>query len=71
MSNGASTSQSTPLIIGLVMGVTIAVFIYPTITALLAVGESPRDETIDAAQHAAMTIVTSMILNLDETLMRG
>ena len=39
--------------------------------ALLKVGESPRDETIDASQHAAMTIVTSMILNLDETLMRG
>ena len=39
--------------------------------ALLGVGESPRDETIDAAQHAAMTIVTTMILNLDETLTRG
>jgi len=39
--------------------------------ALLAVGESPRDETIDAARHAAMTIVTTMILNLDETLTRG
>ena len=38
---------------------------------LLAVGESKRDESIDAAQHAAMTIVTSMILNLDETLTRG
>ena len=39
--------------------------------ALLGVGESPRDETIAAAAHAAMTIVTSMILNLDETLTRG
>ena len=38
---------------------------------LLSVGESKRDESIDAAQHAAMTIVTSMILNLDETLTRG
>ena len=38
---------------------------------LLAVGESKRDESLDAARHAAMTIVTSMILNLDETLTRG
>ena len=37
----------------------------------LAIGESKRDETIDAAEHAALTIVTSMILNLDETLTRG
>jgi hypothetical protein len=37
----------------------------------LANGESKRDEKIDAAEHAAMTIVTSMILNLDETLTRG
>ena len=39
--------------------------------ALLGVGESARDETIATAEHAAMTIVTSMILNLDETLTRG
>ncbi|MEQ9411184.1 MAG: DUF1553 domain-containing protein [Fuerstiella sp.] len=39
--------------------------------ALLAIGESKRDETLDAATHAAMTVVTSMILNLDETLTRG
>jgi hypothetical protein len=38
---------------------------------LLSVGESVRDATIDPAQHAAMTIVASMILNLDETLTRG
>ncbi len=38
---------------------------------LLSVGESPRDEKLDAATHAAMTIVTSMILNLDETITRG
>ena len=38
---------------------------------LLSVGESTRDETLDAATHAAMTIVTSMILNLDETVTRG
>mgnify|MGYP002639159559 CR=1 FL=1 len=38
---------------------------------LISLGETKRDESIDAAQHAAMTIVTSMILNLDETLTRG
>ncbi len=37
----------------------------------LAIGESKRDESLDAATHAAMTVVTSMILNLDETLTRG
>jgi len=37
----------------------------------LAIGESKRDESLDAAVHAAMTVVTSMILNLDETLTRG
>lgn len=40
-------------------------------TKFLAIGESKRDEALDAATHAAMTIVTSMILNLDETLTRG
>ena len=39
-------------------------------TKLLSVGESKRDETIDARSHAAWTIVASMILNLDETLNR-
>ena len=38
---------------------------------LLAIGESDRDESLDAATHAAMTVVASMILNLDETLTRG
>ncbi|MDG1897727.1 MAG: DUF1553 domain-containing protein [Fuerstiella sp.] len=37
----------------------------------LAIGESKRDESLDTATHAAMTVVTSMILNLDETLTRG
>ncbi len=35
---------------------------------LLSVGDSMRDESLDAAQHAAWTIVASMIFNLDETL---
>lgn len=40
-------------------------------TKLISAGESPRDETLDPAIHAAMSIVTSMILNLDEVLTRG
>ena len=38
---------------------------------LLAVGEAASDESLDLSQHAAMTVVASMILNLDETLTRG
>ena len=35
---------------------------------LLSVGESPRDEKLDAAELAAWTMVASVILNLDETV---
>ena len=35
---------------------------------LLAVGESPRDPAIDPAEHAALTQVCLLILNLDEVL---
>ncbi len=35
---------------------------------LLGVGSSPRDENLNATEHAAMTVVCSMLLNLDETL---
>ncbi|MEX0867551.1 MAG: DUF1553 domain-containing protein [Pirellulales bacterium] len=38
---------------------------------LLAIGDSPREEKLDAAEHAAMTIVCSLIFNLDQTLTRG
>ena len=38
--------------------------------ALLAVGESPRNEELDAADHAALTAVCLGILNLDEALTR-
>ncbi|MCR9197284.1 MAG: DUF1553 domain-containing protein [Planctomycetaceae bacterium] len=38
---------------------------------LLAIGESPRDKSLDVVEHAAWTVVASMILNLDETLTRG
>ncbi len=36
--------------------------------ALLKTGEKPRDATIPAGQHAAMTMTASIILNLDETI---
>ena len=35
---------------------------------LLAVGESARDETIHATEHAAWTMVCNMVLNLDEVV---
>ncbi|MEE2641628.1 MAG: DUF1553 domain-containing protein [Planctomycetota bacterium] len=38
---------------------------------LLTTGEMKRDESLDAAAHAAMTIVTGIIMNLDESLTRG
>jgi len=38
---------------------------------LLSIGESKRDENLDPAQHAAMSVVCSMILNLDAVITRG
>jgi hypothetical protein len=38
---------------------------------LLQVGESPRDERLDAGELAAWTIVASTILNLDETVTKN
>ena len=38
--------------------------------AYLAHGESPRDESIPVAEHAALAVVANLILNLDETLTR-
>ena len=35
---------------------------------LVAVGDSPRDDDLDAIEHAAYTGVCSLILNLDESL---
>jgi uncharacterized protein DUF1553/uncharacterized protein DUF1549/concanavalin A-like lectin/glucanase superfamily protein/cytochrome c len=40
----------------------------PSAIKLLSVGESSRDATLDAAELAAWTTVTSVILNLDETI---
>jgi hypothetical protein len=34
----------------------------------LAVGEAPRDKSLDPSDHAAWMIVCNLILNLDETL---
>ncbi|HEV3004467.1 MAG TPA: PSD1 and planctomycete cytochrome C domain-containing protein [Pirellulales bacterium] len=39
--------------------------------ALLSVGESPRNESFDAAELAAWASVSSVILNLDEAVTRG
>jgi hypothetical protein len=37
---------------------------------LIGIGESKRDESINNAEHAAWTIVASMLLNLDEVITR-
>ncbi len=39
--------------------------------ALLAAGESPRDERLPVAEHAAWTQVASLLLNLSETVTRN
>jgi hypothetical protein len=35
---------------------------------LLSVGASPRDQALDPSEHAAWTMMASLILNLDETI---
>ena len=37
----------------------------------LAIGESPRDESIDPIEHAAWMVIAQTILNLDESLTRN
>ncbi len=37
----------------------------------LSVGESPRNEALDIAEHAAWTVVASLLLNLSETITRS
>ncbi|WP_182870425.1 DUF1553 domain-containing protein [Rhodopirellula sp. JC639] len=37
----------------------------------LSVGDLARDDSIDAIEHAAWTVIAQLILNLDETLTRG
>ena len=36
--------------------------------ALLSQGDSPRDQSIAAPEHAAYTMVASLILNLNQTV---
>lgn len=36
--------------------------------ALLSIGEAPRDERLDVTEHAALTTIANVILNLDETV---
>jgi hypothetical protein len=36
--------------------------------ALLSVGESPRDASLDACEHAAWTTIASIVLNIDEAI---
>ena len=38
---------------------------------MLSVGDSPRDTTLDAAEHAAWMEAARLLLNLDETVSRG
>ena len=40
-------------------------------TEFLAVGDTARDDTIDAAEHAAWMVIGQLLLNMDETLTRG
>ena len=37
---------------------------------LISMGEFKRDKSLDPIEHAATTVIASMILNLDETLTR-
>lgn len=39
--------------------------------ALLSVGESERDQSIDTPTHAAMTSIANLLLNLSETITKG
>ena len=38
---------------------------------LLSAGESPRDMSLDTAEHAAWTMIGNLLLNLDETVTKG
>ena len=40
-------------------------------TKLLTIGEKKRDESLDVVRHAAWTMLSSMLLNLDATVTRG
>ncbi len=38
---------------------------------LLALGDMPRDASLDPVEHAALTMVTNLLLNLSEAVTRG
>jgi hypothetical protein len=38
---------------------------------LISVGDSPRNEKLDPAEHAAWSMIGSVLLNLDETVTKG
>ena len=38
---------------------------------LLAEGESPRDESLDPAEHAAWTMIANLLMNMDETITKN
>ena len=44
---------------------------YDTAMKLLATGESPRNESLDASQLASWTLITHLLLNLSETVTKG
>lgn len=73
LATGVKPSESTVRILSEAFTEELAVFQADEARAsqLLSVGESPRDEKLSTATHAAMTIVCSMILNLDESITRG
>ena len=37
-------------------------------TKLLSVGEAPRNDKLPVDQHAAMTMMANLLLNLDEAI---
>jgi len=38
---------------------------------LLAIGEAPQDAGLDVSEHAAWTVLSNLLLNLDETVTKG
>jgi hypothetical protein len=38
---------------------------------LLSVGESPRDQALPPAEHAAWSALANLLLNLDEVITRN
>ena len=67
----AGVSILSVLIVGIFNLVTARDFLTTTVEQqLVSVGEYPRDESLDLAEHAALSSVCLAILNLDEALTR-